>query len=55
LARASFFGYWLYDNISILAKIKFMKGDAPGWGKTGMLFWFFGNLFGFISDLRKLA
>lgn len=32
-----------------------MKGDAPGWGKTGMLFWFFGNLFGFISDLRKLA
>ena len=55
LARASFFGYWLYDNLAILAKIKFIKGDAPGWNKTGMLFWFFGNLFGFVSDLRKLA
>lgn len=54
LTRVSFFGYWLYDNMSILAKIKFMNGDAPGWNKTGMLCWFFANFFGFVTDLRKL-
>jgi Peroxisomal biogenesis factor 11 (PEX11) len=54
LARASFFGYWFYDNMLILAKLKVIKGEAAGLNKSGMLFWFFGNLFGLVLNIRQL-
>lgn len=54
LARAAFFGYWFFDNLLILAKLKLFKGDTTSLNKKCMLWWFFGNIFGLISSIRNI-
>jgi Peroxisomal biogenesis factor 11 (PEX11) len=55
LTRASFFGYWAYDNLLILAKLKTISGDPAKLNKNGMYFWFVANVFSVISSIRNLG
>ena len=45
LQRVGFFFYWIFDNIQILATIKFLSADPSFHAKLGALFWFLGGLF----------
>lgn len=50
-----FFGlYWVFDNLSILSKIKIINQDAKSHGKTGATFWFLAlicNLIVVVKDI----
>mmetsp|Transcript_41677 Transcript_41677/g.40045 ORF Transcript_41677/g.40045 Transcript_41677/m.40045 type:complete len:131 (+) Transcript_41677:120-512(+) len=54
LSRLSFLCYWVFDNLSILAKIKFLesvdKDKASKWAAT---FWLLGLFFGILSVLSQ--
>ncbi|CEL95958.1 unnamed protein product [Vitrella brassicaformis CCMP3155] len=54
LNRAAFFAYWVCDNLSILSKIKVIKGDTPKLAKRAFLFWFLALVFGVLVELHKL-
>ena len=46
LSRLGFFFYWIFDNIQILAKVKFLEGvDKEKAGKRAAFFWFLGLVF----------
>ena len=46
LSRAGFFFYWIFDNLQILAKVKFLEGvDKEKAGKRAAFFWLLGLLF----------
>lgn len=53
-SRFAFLVYWLYDNLTILSKIKFIKGDTAKNQKKSALFWSIGLLFGVLLELYKL-
>lgn len=47
LSRLGFLFYWIFDNIQILAKVKFLEGfDKELAGKRAATFWLIGLLFG---------
>lgn len=54
LSRAGFLAYWVYDNLFILAKVKFIVGDQAKYNKRAALFWTIGLLFGVLLELYKL-
>ena len=46
LARLGFFFYWIFDNIQILSKVKFIEGvDTAQMAKRAATFWLIGLLF----------
>lgn len=46
LSRLGFFFYWIFDNLQILAKVKFLEGvDKEKAGKRAAFFWLMGLLF----------
>ena len=46
LSRAGFFFYWIFDNLQILSKVKFLEGvDKEKAGKRAAFFWMLGLLF----------
>ena len=52
LARLGFLFYWLFDNLSILAKIKYLEGvDKDKAAKRASYFWLLGLIFSIILVL----
>lgn len=46
LARLGFLIYWFFDNLNILAKIKYLEGiDKDAAAKKACLFWLIGLIF----------
>jgi len=46
LSRLGFFFYWIFDNLQILAKVKFIEGvDKEKAGKRAAFFWLTGLVF----------
>lgn len=46
LSRLGFFFYWIFDNLQILAKVKFLEGvDKEKAGKRAAFFWLVGLVF----------
>ncbi len=46
LSRLGFFFYWIFDNIQILAKVKFLEGvDKEKAAKRAAFFWLLGLIF----------
>ena len=43
-ARVGYFGYWLFDNLLIMSKIKLLKKDPSTFNKPAMFFWTIANL-----------
>jgi hypothetical protein len=54
LSRLGFFFYWLFDNIQILASIKFINADPNYHLRLASFGWFFGVLFGILKQLLDL-
>ena len=55
LNRLGFLLYWIFDNIAILANIKFLTADAKKFNKYGAFFWFLSLVFSLIQSFRKLS
>ena len=53
-ARLGFLLYWVFDNLSILSKLKVLKSDAKTFFKPSMFFWWVGILFTIINTFRKI-
>ena len=50
LSRLGFFFYWIFDNIAILSKIKFLNSfDKEKAAKRAAFFWFLALIFNLIS------
>lgn len=52
--RLAFLLYWFFDNLNILASIKFIKRDPKQFAKLGATFWFIALIAGLISYVRQL-
>ena len=49
LSRLGFFFYWIFDNLQILAKVKFLQGvDKEKAAKRAAFFWLLGLIFSVI-------
>lgn len=55
LTRIGFFFYWLFDNIQILANIKFIKGEPPFHAKMASFGWIIGLIFGIARNFYDLT
>ena len=55
LARLSFAGFWAFDNLFILAKLKIIRRNSESFKKPAQFFWWCGILFNLILALRKLS
>ena len=58
LTRAGFFGFFFFDNLFILAKLKFLKIEAAPNSKRSCFFWWLGLLFNTLFQIKtqsKLA
>lgn len=53
--RVGFFGYWLFDNLLILAKLKLFNKPAKSFLKPAMFCWWTALMFNLIMNLRKLS
>ena len=55
LSRLGFLFYWIFDNISILAKIKFLGGvDKDVASKRAATFWLIALVFSVITVLVQM-
>jgi hypothetical protein len=55
LSRLGFFFYWIFDNIQILASIKFLNADPSFNLKIASFGWFFGVLFAMAKQVLDLV
>jgi hypothetical protein len=55
LARLSFAGFWAFDNLFILAKLKIIRRNSESFKKPAQFFWWLGLLFNLILALRKIS
>ena len=58
LSRLGFVMFWAFDNLFILSKIAFIKGDTEKFKKGAMLGWWLGltwNLLYSLKQLKKLS
>ena len=56
LSRVGFFFYWIFDNLQILAKVKFLEGvDKEKAGKRAAFFWLMGLLFSIASVIVAIV
>eukprot|EP01066_Platyproteum_vivax_P002996 Platyproteum_vivax@DN13892_c0_g1_i1.p1 len=53
-SRMAFCCYWVFDNLGILCKVKFLKGNASVYGKRAAQFWVVGLLSGLLLEFYKL-
>ena len=53
-ARLGFFGYWIFDNLQILAQVKMINKQPADFLKPASFFWWLGNVFNFITAVKKL-
>lgn len=52
LSRLGFLFYWIFDNIAILSKVKYLEGfDKEKAAKRAAFFWLIGLIFSIISVL----
>lgn len=55
VSRGAFLLYWVYDNLVVLTKIKFIRfGETTHLMKRAGVCWFIGLISGLILELRKL-
>lgn len=55
LARLGFLLYWVFDNIQILAKVKYLEGvDKEKAAKRAAFFWLLGLVFSVILVLLQM-
>ena len=55
LSRLGFFFYWIFDNIQILGKVKYLNGvDVEKAGKRASFFWLMGLIFSIASVLIQM-
>jgi hypothetical protein len=54
LSKVGFFFYWIFDNIQILASVKFLKADANYHLKLASISWLFGILFSLTKSIYDL-
>ena len=55
LARLGFFFYWIFDNLQILSKVKFLEGvDKEKAGKRAAFFWLIGLLFSIAATVISI-
>ncbi len=54
LVRVGFLCYWIFDNLTILSKIKILDFDAKEMARTGANFWFLALLANLILTLKDL-
>jgi len=55
LSRLGFLFYWVFDNIQILAKVKYLEGvDKELAGKRAATFWLLGLIFSLILVLINI-
>jgi len=54
LQRLGFFFYWIFDNIQILASIKFITADPAYHLKLASLGWFIAGLFGIARHIYDI-
>ena len=52
--RVGFFGYWLFDNLLILAKMKLFSKPAKSFLKPAMLSWWTALMLNLVLNLKKL-
>ena len=58
LSRLGFVVYWIFDNLFILSKIKFINGNTEKFKKYAQTFWWIGiawNILYSIKHLQKLT
>ena len=55
LSKLGFFFYWIFDNIQILANIKFINADGAYHLKIASWGWFLGIVFGLAKNLIDLG
>lgn len=56
LARLGFFFYWIFDNIQILSKVKFLEGvDTAKAAKRAAFFWLLGLIFSVIVVVIQIV
>eukprot|EP00922_Rhytidocystis_sp_ex-Travisia-forbesii_P032294 GHVS01048014.1.p1 GENE.GHVS01048014.1~~GHVS01048014.1.p1 ORF type:complete len:300 (+),score=39.55 GHVS01048014.1:113-1012(+) len=54
ISRAGFMGYWIFDSLCILSKIRLYHGDTPKLTKKAGGLWFIGLVFGLVFELYRL-
>lgn len=54
LSKFGFFFYWIFDNLQILASIKFINGDPQKHLKTACWGWVVGLIFGIAKNIYDL-
>jgi hypothetical protein len=52
--RVGFFGYWLFDNLLILAKLKLFSKPASSFLKPAMFSWWVALMLNLIFNIKKL-
>lgn len=52
--RIGFFGYWLFDNLLILAKLKLFSKEAKSFLKPAMFSWWIALVLNLIFNIKKL-
>ena len=52
--RCGFFGYWLFDNLLILAKLKLFSKEAKSFLKPAMFCWWVALVLNLIFNIKKL-
>ena len=52
--RISFFGYWLFDNLVILSKVKMINKKPKDFLKPAMFCWWLANTFNILAAIKKL-
>ena len=52
--RIGFLLYWFFDNLVILAKVKFLKLEIKPLNKAGSTFWFLALVAALITNLKAL-
>lgn len=50
----SFFGYWIFDNLLIFAKMKILEAETKGISKKAMWCWWLAGLCNIVINIRKL-
>jgi len=54
-SKLAFLFYWLFDNISLLSKLKILNFDFKLHNKYASLAWFIGSLIGLIKSIHDLV
>lgn len=48
-------GYWVFDNLLIISKLKLIKRNPSDFTKPAMLFWWLANVCNIILSLKTIS